>query len=129
MDKKAPQEHFYFDQSKSGQLRDYILYDVLADITGVHTKRLFGGYGFYLEDVIFGAYMDDDKGLEGFFLKATEVFAQELEDHGAKQFIYTGHKTRGPTAMPYWHIPEELLENREQITEWVYRAWELFRRK
>ncbi len=30
----------------------------------VHTKRLFGGYGFYLTDTIFGAYIDDDNGLE-----------------------------------------------------------------
>ena len=96
--------------------KDYILHDVLTDIQEVHTKGLFGGYGFYLEDAIFGAYMDDGNGLEGFFLKADEGFAQELAAEGAKQFIYTGHKSRGPTAMPYWHIPEELLEDREKIT-------------
>ena len=111
------------------EFKDYIVHDVLAGIQGVHTKGLFGGYGFYLEEVIFGAYMDDDSGLDGFFLKARDEFARELEQSGAKQFIYTGHKTRGPTAMPYWHIPEELLEDREKITDWVYQAWELSKKE
>jgi len=109
------------------EFKDYIIYDVLAGIEGIHHKGLFGGYGFYLEDTIFGAYMDDDKGLQGFFLKARDAFAQELEQAGAQQFIYTGHTTRGPTAMLYWHIPEELLEDRELMTEWAYKAWELSR--
>jgi len=111
------------------EFRDYIIYDVLADIEGVHYKGLFGGYGFYLEDIIFGAYMDDGNGLEGLFLKADQEFSQELIKQGAKQFIYTGHKTRGPTPMPYWHIPEDLLENRELMGEWVYRAWEISKQK
>ena len=107
------------------EYRDYIIHDVLAGIEGIHTKGLFGGYGFYMDDIIFGAYMDDDKGTVGLYLKADESFGEELKDLGAIQFIYTGHKTRGPTAMPYYHIPEEFLENREQMTEWVYRSWEI----
>lgn len=111
------------------EFREYIIHDVLVDIEGIYHKGLFGGYGFYLEDIIFGAYMDDGAGLEGFFLKADADFSKELEEYGAKQFIYTGHKTRGPTPMPYWHIPSEHLENRELMVEWVIRSWELSKNK
>ncbi len=107
------------------EFRDYIIGDVLAGIEGVSHKGLFGGYGFYLDEIIFGAYMDDDQGTAGFFLKGDEKFGQEIIAEGGKQFVYIGHKTRGPTAMPYYHVPDEILEDREKITGWVYQAWNI----
>ena len=125
MNKQAPQGHFHFDQSKSGQFRDYIMYDVFADIGDVHYKGLFGGYGFYLEDTIFAAYIDDGKGAVGLYLKADKEFGEEIESRGGSQFIYKGHKSRGPTAMPYWYIPDEFLEDRELMVDWAYRSFEI----
>lgn len=106
------------------EFRDYIVFDVLADISGIHIKGLFGGYGFYLDDIIFGAYLNQGENTGGFYLKADKEFGAEIKEVGGFQFIYTGHKTRGPISMPYWYVPEEILEDREKITDWTYRAWE-----
>lgn len=40
-----------------------------------------------------------------------------------------GHKNKKPTAMPYWSVPEEVLENRERIADWIEDAAALSEKK
>ena len=96
----------------------YITEDVLGHISDITYKKMFGGYGLYYQNRIFAIITSDDKVC----FKATEKLAEEYAAAGATQFIYTGHKNKKPTPMPYWRVPEAILEDRETITDWVKKS-------
>ena len=97
---------------------EYVMADVLGHIDGVTSKRMFGGYGIYLNGVIFALITGDDE----LRFKADQETKKKYEELGGEQFIYTGHSNRKPTGMPYWRVPEEVMEDRERIEVWAREA-------
>ena len=97
---------------------EYVVGDVLGHIDGITSKRMFGGYSLYLDGVIFALITSDGE----LRFKANAQTKDKYEKLGGKQFIYTGHKNRKPTGMPYWQVPEEIMEDRERIEEWIREA-------
>ena len=97
---------------------EYVISDVLGHITGVTSKAMFGGYGIYLNGTIFGMITDSDE----LRFKANDTTKDKYEAQGGTQFIYSGHKNKAPTGMPYWQVPEEVMEDRERIEEWAREA-------
>ena len=104
---------------------EYVIGDILGHIAGITSKRMFGGYGIYLDGAIFAFITGDDE----LRFKASEETKDKYEKLGGKQFIYTGHKNKKPTAMPYWTVPEEIMENREKIEDWAREAAALSQKK
>ena len=104
---------------------EYLLNDAFSELEDVTVKRMFGGYGFYLDGRIFGFTIDDDT----LVFKADETTKKKFEDHGSKQFIYEGHKNKGPVAMPYWSVPEEILESKTELAAWARESASLSNRK
>lgn len=100
---------------------DYVMLDVLGHIEGITSKAMFGGYGLYLDGVIFGIITDVDE----LRFKADETTKAKYEALGGKQFVYTGHKSKKETKMPYWQVPETIMEDREEIRRWVEEAAEI----
>ena len=98
---------------------EYVMGDVLGHIPGVTSKKMFGGYGIYLDGKICALITGDEE----LRFKVNEHTKKQYEDLGGTQFIYTGHKNKKPTAMPYWSVPEEVMEDREKIKEWLYEAY------
>lgn len=94
---------------------EYIIGDVLGHIEGITSKKMFGGYGIYLDGVIFAIITDDGE----LRFKANDETKDQYEERGGEQFIYTGHKNKKPTPMPYWTVPEEIMEDRELIEKWM----------
>ena len=39
---------------------EYVIGDVLGHISGITSRKMFGGYGIYLDGVIFAIITDDD---------------------------------------------------------------------
>jgi len=105
--------------------KEYVLYDVFSDIPEIETRPLFGGYGFYLEGKICAAYMKSEHSPAGLYLKASGNFADMLLTHGSEQFLYSKKTRKEPYALGYYYVPEEYLEQRELMKEWLYRAWEI----
>lgn len=97
---------------------EYVTQDVLGHIEGITSKTMFGGYGIYLDGVIFALITDCDE----LRFKANDSTKEKYEALGGKQFIYTGHKDKAPTSMPYWQVPEEVMENKELIQTWAIEA-------
>ena len=97
---------------------DHIIGDVLGHISGITSKRMFGGYGIYRDGVIFAIITGDGE----LRFKADDTTKDKYEARGGEQFTYTGHTSRPPTPMPYWRVPDEVLEDRELITSWVEEA-------
>ena len=102
------------------EFHDHIMYDRLSHIPNITSKRMFGGYGIYQDGIIF-AIITSEKEL---YFKADISLEARFKTHDSRPFVYTGHKNRKPTTMPYWLLPEEILEDKEKIIEWVHASVE-----
>jgi DNA transformation protein len=110
---------FLYTNSMAKPIDDYAMYlvkDVLGHLPQVTYKRMFGGFGLYFEKRIFAIITSDDEVC----FKADAALSLRYETAGATQFVYQGHTSKKPTPMPYWRVPEAVLENRDLITEWVH---------
>jgi len=104
---------------------DYVVGDVLVHISGVTSRTMFGGYGLYLNGAIF-AIITSDTELR---FKVDDSNRAEYEAVGSTPLTYTGHKDNKPTVMQYWLVPEEVMEDREHIANWVEAAAAISRKK
>lgn len=102
------------------EFKDYWMGDVLGHIKGVTAKKLFGGYGLYLNENIFAIITSEVDVYFKVDNSNRERYEKELKSH---QFIYDGHKK--PCPMPYWHINEEVMEDRELVTDLVHESAEI----
>ncbi len=100
------------------EFHDYILGDVLVDIPGITSKRMFGGYGIYQEGYIFAIITSESD----IYFKVDETNQEDYEALESHQFIYDGHKNKKFVSMPYWILPEEVMEDRGRIAEWVEKS-------
>jgi len=94
---------------------EYLLEDAFSELPLVEVKRMFGGYGYYLDGKIFAFSGPDD----GLMFKANEETSKKYIEMGSEQFIYEGHKSKKPTHMPYWTVPDEVAEDRVKLAEWA----------
>jgi DNA transformation protein len=81
---------------------------------------MFGGVGIYAEDVFF-ALVDDDT----LYFKVDDSTRPGFEDRGMKAFRPYGEDGE---VMQYYEVPEELLEDPEELRAWVAAAIGVARR-
>ena len=62
---------------------DYILGDVLKDLSRVSAKPMFGGWGLYLDGIIFGIVIDGE-----LYAKVADADLAELKRLGSRPFAY-----------------------------------------
>ena len=89
------------------------MFDSLGEVT---IKRMFGGKGIYHQGKILALEVGGD-----ILLKADAESAPEFSQAGASQWIYEGKNK--PVGMPYWSIPEEALDDPEDLAKWIALAW------
>ena len=106
-----------------GQYHEYVLHDVLGHIEGVTSRKMFGGYGLYLDGAIFGIITDVDE----LRFKVTDTNRAQYEVQGSTPFIYTGHKDKKPVTMNYYLVPEVVQEDREEVEVWARQSAALSR--
>jgi DNA transformation protein len=102
---------------------DGAIRDLFAGLGPVQIKRMFGGKGVYFDGVIIALEVDGE-----ILLKADKMTAPDFESAGSRQWVYEGHKSRKPTAMPYWTIPESAVDDPDEMTVWARKALEAGRR-
>jgi len=78
-------------------------------------KRMFGGAGIYFDGVMFGLIADDVV-----YLKVDESNRKDYENAEMGPFIYDGKKK--PVQMPYYQLPEDVLEDQDLLKEWSLMA-------
>lgn len=92
----------------SPQFIDYVTEQLSA--TGrVTTRRMFGCIGFYI-DGVFCAIVN---GSNAFFLRTGPSNLDDYLAAGAAQFM---------ESMPYYEVPEQVLEEPEHINLWVGKS-------
>lgn len=87
----------------------------LLQIDGVRSKKMFGGVGYFMDDLMFGGIMYDV-----FRLKADEVNKPDFEEKGMGPWEVPGKSMK----MPYYEVPQEIINDQQLLREWVYKAIE-----
>ena len=82
--------------------------EILNPLGNVTTKRMFGGYGIFLDAKMFALVN-----------KAEELFLK-ADDQNKQAFIDEGSTTHGK--MPYYAVPPEALEGWSQMQSWAEGA-------
>ena len=82
--------------------------EILAPLGDVTTKRMFGGYGIFLDAKMFAPVN-----------KAEELYLK-ADDQNKQSFIDQGSETYGK--MPYYAAPPETLEGWSQMQSWAEGA-------
>ncbi|MBT3362579.1 MAG: TfoX/Sxy family protein [Chloroflexi bacterium] len=107
------------NKSEKAQFLQYVLSEVLADIDGISSRAMFGGYGIYKEGIIFAIIAD-----EQLYFKVDQSNRSDYEQYGSHPFVYSQGKTKS-TTMSYWELPADIQEDRHEIAKWVEKAYEV----
>ncbi len=87
----------------------------------VAARRMFGGFGVYLDGVMFGLI-----GWNTLYFKVDDGNRGDFERAGMEPFTYQG-KTR-PVRMSYHQVPDAGFDDAERLAEWAAGALAAARR-
>lgn len=92
---------------------DYVMHDLFAELPGITSRKMFGGYGIYKDGIIFGLIAYDV-----LYFKVDEINKPDYEKKGSKPFTYSqgNHK---PTTMSYWELPADIMDDKEELKKWM----------
>lgn len=93
------------------------LIDQLAPLGLITTRRMFSGAGIYCEGVIFALVLRDDT----LFFKVDDGNRAQFQAEGLEPFRYEA-KGRRVEVGAYWHVPERLLDDPDEMLEWARGA-------
>ena len=85
-----------------------VLVDDLAAITDLSSKRMFGGVGIFADGTMFTI-------VDG----AGRVFFR-VNDSTVNRYTEAGSEKHG--RMPYWLVPETVLNDPEEVVIWAIQA-------
>ena len=85
----------------------------LEKVTAPTTKKMFGGVGVYADGVFIALISSDE-----LYFKTDESNRHKFEARGMVRFRPYGDKR----SMSYYQVPADVLEDEEQLDEWVRDA-------
>ncbi len=88
----------------------------MQSIGPVRTKGMFGGYGIFLERLMFGLVADSV-----LYLKVDKETENEFKARGLEEFTY--NKKEKEFKMSYYQAPEEALEDGGELSSWANKAY------
>ena len=98
----------------SSSYTGYIL-DQLAESGSIVSRRMFGGLGIYVDEVFCAIVSSSNR----FYLR---VGSKNIDDF--KEEVMTQFSGRGGAGMPYYEVPEHVLEDSVVLSEWVSKGRE-----
>jgi len=93
---------------------EYIAYilDLLAPLGPIETTKMFSGVLLRVEGKQLGIIIDDVL----YFKVINSEVQKRYESEGSVQFSYTRKDKKEPVVIKnWWSVPEDILENREEI--------------
>jgi len=100
--------------------RDYVL-DQLGQVLPVTARAMFGGLMIYAEGLPFALIAEDR-----LYFKVDDGNRPAFEAQGQGPFLPFGDATK---PMAYYELPEEVLEDTEELLPWVQGALSVARRR
>ena len=107
--------------SVSPSYRTFVVEQLSRVRPDIRTKSMFGGVGVYAGDLFF-ALMDDDL----VYFKADDTNRPAFLARGMGPFKPGGE---GGEVMQYYQVPEDVLEDQEELGQWMEGAIDVARRK
>ncbi len=95
--------------------------DVFALFGPIQAKAMFGGYGIYHDELMFGLVVDDV-----LYLKADNQSAEAFVAKGLPAFEYV--KQGKTIKVSYYQAPEEIYDDQDQARSWAELALAAARR-
>jgi len=92
---------------------EYVL-DLLNPIYAVRERKMFGGLGIFIEEGMFALITSEDV----LYFKVDESNRVDYEEAGMAQF---GN-------MPYYQVPDEVMESPDQMRLWMEKSMDVARR-
>ena len=96
----------------SPEYADYVL-DQMAASGEITHRKMFGGVGIYVDGVFCAIIGSSNR----FYLRVGPNNLDDFESIGMAKF--SGRKGAG---MPYYEVPEDVLEDPSTLAEWARRA-------
>lgn len=100
--------------------RDRMLGRLLV-VGPVEARSMFGGFGLYLDGVMFALIAYDR-----LYFKADDGNRQDFVDAGARPFSYQGRNR--PIELSYYEVPAAVLDDPAALSGWAGRAQDAARR-
>ncbi len=100
--------------AKANEFVSHVL-DLLEPLGPVSARRMFGGYGIYLDRLMFALVASDT-----LYLKVDDESRGEFEAAGLEPFRYT--KKGKSYQMSYHAAPEDALEDADLLRDWARKA-------
>ncbi len=101
--------------AKKNEFMEYVL-ELLGPLGPVRAKAMFGGFGIYKNDLMFGLVADDI-----LYFKVDEKTRPGFESKGLPPFTY--EKKGKKYSMSYYQAPEEALEDSDEMAVWAEKAY------
>jgi len=95
--------------------RDFLI-DLFSHFGPVAIRRMFSGFGISADGINFALGLRS-----GLYLRADEQTIARFEAEGSKPFQYQT-KAKTVTVGSYWHLPERLYDDPEELTDWAKAA-------
>ena len=104
----------------SNEEKGFVSYivDLMQSIGPVHARPMFGGFGIFLDNLMFGLVA---KSI--LYLKVDQITRRAFEAKKLEAFTY--FKNNKPYVMSYYQAPEEALENSEDMALWAKQAYDV----
>jgi DNA transformation protein len=99
----------------SRELADHVC-DLLSPLGPVTARGMFGGFGIYLDGLMFGLIAWDT-----LFFKADATNRPMFEEAGSGPFKPWDDK---PMVMPYWEVPSDVMDEPDDLCRWGRAAFE-----
>ena len=87
--------------------------ELLSDLGAIRTRKMFGGAGVYLDDLMFG--LVDDETL---YVKADAETRPAWEAAGSEPFSFTSKDGRREITS-YWRLPASALDDPAEALRWA----------
>lgn len=104
--------------ARDDSFHEYVMNEVFAEIDGISSRAMFGGWGIYRNGIFFALISDGE-----LYFKVGKGNKADYEKLGSKPFVYTGHKNKNIT-MSYWLLPEDIMENKDELEKWIDKSVE-----
>lgn len=90
--------------------------DLLQSVGPVYSKRMFGGFGIFLDGLMFGLIAE-----HVLYLKVDGENKADFETLGLQAFTY--QKQDKSMQLSYYEAPEEAMESMEVMRDWAANAY------
>jgi DNA transformation protein len=107
--------------SVSPSYRTFVVEQLSRVRNDIRTKNMFGGVGIYAGDLFF-ALIDDDL----VYFKVDDDTRPAFEQRGMGPFMPQGEAGE---VMQYYQVPEEVLEDLDELRSWMEGAIAVAQRK